>query len=220
MRRSWAELKDTRRIPLARELAVSLGGPVTSTSPRAARLVDAVGELVDLLAVPSLLEQHAHRLVTKWQEHRQSTGSRDRPGSPPPGITVVQRQRRAHLEHHAWLVLCDVLAAIRTVRRSPPPRTYPDRTNLRSRRDAPPSPRRRKLPAPPEMTMTTTPDDVGPPGRGAAVNAALDRALCGRRHHVAVCGAEGTGRTHLIEHARRAAARRSMRVLATHRPAT
>ena len=49
-----------------------------------------------------------------------------------------------------------------------------------------------------------------------AISAALDRAAGGRATRVAICGAAGSGRTHLIEHARRDAERVSMRVLATH----
>ena len=118
-----AEL-EPRRIPLARELAVSLGGPVTFASPRAAGLVDAVGELVDLLAVPSLLEQHAHGLVTEWRRTASAPGSRDRPGSPPPGFAVVERRRRARLgtARGSCCATC-----------SPDPRGGPRRRHVRTR---------------------------------------------------------------------------------------
>ena len=57
---------------------------------------------------------------------------------------------------------------------------------------------------------------VGSGNDAIAVSAALDRAAGGRATRVAICGAAGSGRTHLIEHARRDAHRVSMRVLATH----
>ena len=110
VRRSWAEL-EPRRIPLARELAASLGGPVTSASPRAARLVDAVGELVDLLAVPSLLEQHAHRLVTEWQGAPPCAGVEGEAWVAAARLIAPSWSDGDELAwHHAWLVLCDVLA--------------------------------------------------------------------------------------------------------------
>jgi hypothetical protein len=49
----------------------------------------------------------------------------------------------------------------------------------------------------------------------AAVSAALARAASGRATRLAVCGVRGSGRTRLVEHARRDAGRMSMRVLAT-----
>ena len=85
-----------------------------------------------------------------------------------------------------------------------------------------------------EMTMTSTgpadasgaitePDGAIPPTPFRSSSARLmHRHQCrprprrGRATRVAICGAAGSGRTHLIEHARRDAERVSMRVLATH----
>jgi DNA-binding CsgD family transcriptional regulator len=53
-------------------------------------------------------------------------------------------------------------------------------------------------------------------GDAGVVSAALDRAAAGRATRVTICGTAGSGRTNLIEHARRDAKRVSMRVLATH----
>jgi hypothetical protein len=65
--RSWCGLRP-RRDALTEQVAASLaasGQPECATE-RAAWLVDAVGELVDLLRAPSELDRYARRLAATW----------------------------------------------------------------------------------------------------------------------------------------------------------